>query len=93
MNEKPRGMTPETLEAVMKMMPEDMTGYQLSAFLMLLTDTYSPDASKGITLLLTTGVTYARTCGMGPEKISRILRDVAIHVEEQDKALTKKKVH
>lgn len=93
MNEKPRGMTPETLEAVMKMMPEDMTGYQLSAFLMLLTDTYSPDASKGITLLLTTGVTYARTCGMGPEKISRILRDVAIHVEEQDKTLTKKKVH
>lgn len=90
MNEKPRGMTPETLEAVMKMMPEDMTGYQLSAFLMLLTDTYSPDASKGISMLLTTGVTYARTCGMSADKIAKILRDVAIHVEENDKPLSKK---
>lgn len=93
MTTKNKDMTPEILEAVMKTMPEKLTGYQLSAFLMLLTDTYTPEQSNGISLLLTSGVTYARSCGMTPEQIAKTLRDVATHVETTGDPLIKRKVH
>lgn len=93
MTKNSKDMTPEILETVMKTMPEKLTGYQLSAFLMLLTDTYAPEQSNGVSLLVTSGVTYARTCGMTPEQIAKILRDVATHVESTGDPLIKRKVH
>lgn len=93
MMKKSKDMTPEVLETVMNTMPEKLTGYQLSAFLMLLTDTYAPEQSNGVSLLFTSGVTYARTCGMTPKQIAKILRDVAAHVESTGDPLIKRKVH
>lgn len=89
---KPETMTGELIESIMAQMPESMSQHQLAAFIMLLVDTYAgPDPRSGASLLLTTTVTYNRTCGVPDARTAAFLIGTAEHLKNEEPF--KKKMH
>lgn len=84
-------MTGDLIEEIMKQMPQTMQPQQLAAFIMLLVDTYVEDARAGASLLLTTLVTYNRTCGVPDKQSASFLRGTAEHLDTSEPF--KKKLH
>lgn len=80
-------LTGELVEKVFEILPEELPMENLSAFILTLTERYAGETpSKGVSLLLTTAVVYARAMGASNEKIRAILHSTAGQ-------LTERKVH
>jgi hypothetical protein len=84
-------MTGDLIEDIMKKMPETVTPQQLAAFVMLLVDTYAGGPREGSSLLLTTFVTYNRTCGVPDTRTAMLLKGTAEHLDKEE--TVKKKMH
>jgi hypothetical protein len=70
-------------KALSKLPPEMSTG-EVSALIMTITDAYmSENKSAAISLLLTSGIVYARASGIPDEKIAIFLRSTADHLDDE----------
>ena len=88
---KPETMTGDLIEEIMAQMPKSVQPQQLAAFIMMLVDTYVEEPRAGASLLLTTVVTYNRTCGVSDKMTASFLKGTAEHLDTNEPF--KKKIH
>lgn len=65
-------------------LPQQMDTGEVSALVMTITDAYMGDhKSAAISMLITSGIVYARSSGIPDDKIAMLLRSTADHLDEQ----------
>jgi hypothetical protein len=75
------GLLEERVGDIVAMLPDDLNENELAAFLLTVVSAFAPSRTSGLTLLVTSTMTYAQVLGVTNKQLASIFRQTAGHLE------------